>query len=622
MDQATRMSSYQVRLAEAYRHYQQGDLARAEQIGRSLLSVGARDAALDGMLGMIAVQQGRFAEGAVHLRPALAQSPGNVPLRIALAFSLANSGKLQEAGTNIPQLERIVAFVEQRQGRDTDAIARYQRVLASFPEDAESWCNLGQLLTKQGSLDQAIQAYRRAVALRTEAEAYIGLSQAFARGEQHEERRAVLVEAAERLPQDASILVALGLAESANGDFARAEAAFHAAITHDASAPGAYLEFGMMLESLNRLDDLAALIDRARANGATGPELSFLEAWLFRRTDRLEEALALADSITAGINPARHAQLVGEISDRQGKSDRAFSAFADMNRHASMGPAADHARARDFPAEIKAFTTAAARLGNGHEIASPAGRTPTFIVGFPRSGTTLLDTLLMNLPGVEVLEETPLVERLQDRAGGISGLADLSSAEVEALRSDYWNMFNAMRPDAGPPVTVIDKFPLHMVRMPLIYRLFPTAPIIFVERHPCDVVLSCFMARFQTNKATVHFHDIHSAAHLYDLAMQAWEKAAEQLPLRVHTIRYERMIDDLEGEMRGALQFLGLPWTPEVLDNQGSAGRRRHIATASYAQVGEPLYARAVGRWTRYRDHLAPVLDILAPWIERMGYDL
>jgi hypothetical protein len=94
------------------------------------------------------------------------------------------------------------------------------------------------------------------------------------------------------------------------------------------------------------------------------------------------------------------------------------------------------------------------------------------------------------------------------------------------------------------------------------------------------------------------------------------------LPVRIHRIRYERMVEDLAAEMRPLLEFLGLKWDSKVLDNRGSAARREHIRTASYSQVTEPVYRRSAGRWRRYRRQMAPVLPILAPWAELMGYEI
>ena len=117
--------------------------------------------------------------------------------------------------------------------------------------------------------------------------------------------------------------------------------------------------------------------------------------------------------------------------------------------------------------------------------------------------------------------------------------------------------------------TIVDKFPLHMARMPIIHRLFPDAKVVFVERHPCDVVLSCFMANFQLNRAMANMTTLEDAARLYDAAQQAWTRATELLPIEVKRIRYEAMIDDLETEMRALLVFLGLEWDANVLDNRG-----------------------------------------------------
>ena len=114
--------------------------------------------------------------------------------------------------------------------------------------------------------------------------------------------------------------------------------------------------------------------------------------------------------------------------------------------------------------------------------------------------------------------------------------------------------------------------------------------------------------------------DLEEAARTYDAVFVNYRRARELLPLSVHEVRYERMIADLAGEMRPLLAFLGLEWRDEVLDNQASAARRGTVRTASYAQIGQPLYQRAVGRWERYRAHLEPVLPILDPWIERLGY--
>jgi hypothetical protein len=220
-----------------------------------------------------------------------------------------------------------------------------------------------------------------------------------------------------------------------------------------------------------------------------------------------------------------------------------------------------------------------------------------------------------------VLEEMPVLAEVDERLGSDARLAALTSPEAAALRAGYFEALDVLSPPP-PGATIVDKYPLHMTRIPIIHRIFPDAKIILVERHPCDAALSCFMANFQLNVAMRSFTDLRETALTYDAVFDAWSRAERSLPLAVHRIRYERMVEDLEGEMRPLLDFLGLAWDERVLDNRASAAMRDHIRTASYSQVTEPIYRRAAGRWRRYREQLAPVLPILAPWVERMGYSL
>ena len=200
---------------------------------------------------------------------------------------------------------------------------------------------------------------------------------------------------------------------------------------------------------------------------------------------------------------------------------------------------------------------------------------PIFIVGFPRSGTTLLDTLLMNMPDLHVLEEMPVLREVE---AAIAGDDRPRRSWTRRRRRGCARTISRRSTRSSPPAPgqiVVDKHPLHMARMPLVHRLFPDARIIFVERHPCDAVLSCFMANFKLNHAMRSFTDLEEAARTYDAVFDAWTRAEALLPLNVHRVRYERMVEDLEGEMRPLLDFLGLPWDEEVLDNRAARGDAR-----------------------------------------------
>jgi hypothetical protein len=160
-----------------------------------------------------------------------------------------------------------------------------------------------------------------------------------------------------------------------------------------------------------------------------------------------------------------------------------------------------------------------------------------------------------------------------------------------------------------------------MARAAVIHRLFPNARFILAERHPADVVLSCFMANFTLNLAMRSFTDLEEAARTYDTVFRAWHRGGELFPLRTHAIRYERLVADTRGELQPLVAWLDLDWNDRLLAHDQTARERGRVRTASYSQIGEKLYTRASGRWRRYADELAPVMPILAPWIARMGYE-
>ncbi|HEY7810050.1 MAG TPA: sulfotransferase [Allosphingosinicella sp.] len=564
-----------------------------------------------------------------YLRRLLAASPDNLPARLNLARALIATGAFEEAvglcaaRSDDLRLRRMLASALQELGRTDEAIATYRSVLATMPSDFESWNNLGNALAATGDLRGAATALERAIRIRPDVlQMYINASEILAKLDQPEARQRLLRDAAWRAPEDPQIWAELGLAENGARDFDAAARAFRHAISLSKGFTPAYLDLGLMLENLNRIDELAELVGQAEADGRDEPEIRFIKAWLLRRQGHLEEALELAEATPDTINPLRRAQLLAELYDRLGMADRAFPEFVEMNRLAVAQKPPTAARTYRQRVEAGAALLTADRIAAWSPL--ELNRTPpapVFIVGFPRSGTTLLDTLLMNLPQLHVMEELPVLRAVEVALGDPGRLAGLSAEKAQALRALYFETVGKVSPGAADR-TIVDKFPLHMAQMPLIHRLFPDAKVVLVERHPCDAVLSCFMSNFTLNEGMRSFTDLEEAARTYDAVFDSWSRATELLPIQVHRIRYEQMVEDLEREMRPLLDFLELPWDPQVLDNRRSAAKRDHIRTASYSQVTEPIYRRAAGRWERYRTHLEPVLPILKPWAEQMNYAL
>ncbi len=161
-----------------------------------------------------------------------------------------------------------------------------------------------------------------------------------------------------------------------------------------------------------------------------------------------------------------------------------------------------------------------------------------------------------------------------------------------------------------------------MNAVPLIRRLFPDARIILALRHPCDVVLSCYVTNFRLNDGMSNFVKLDTAAELYDISFAYLERVQQLMPTPTHRVVYENVVADRDRELRALFDFLGLDWHDAVLDHETTARGRGRIKTASYAQVVEPIYNRSAGRWRNYRKHLDPILPILRPWAEKFGYEI
>lgn len=585
------------------------------------------DRQLAELRGLIAVRAGRLEAAVDAFRQLLVLDPTHMAARVNLATALMERGELDEAwtisnGYDHPKLRHIAAAVQQSRGQG-GSVADYEELVAADPRDHQAWNNLGNLRLAAGDVDGALVAFDRASSLRPDLiPICLNFAEALRLAGQFDRRQLLMRSAVTRVPNDPEVQMALGLAEAACGATAHAERAFEAAINLSPGFSRAYVELGLLLESVNRLSDLDALIREAEARRFDEPEIIFLKAWLERRRGNNDRALALAEAIPPSIHPLRRNHLIAELYDRVGRVDEAFDAFSEMNRQALATQVEPSG-----PTYLERLQLSLSDLMQDGLISASMSilddrPDPTFIVGFPRSGTTLLDTFLMNAPEVMVLEEQPALARAM-QAAGVDERHEkpLSDAERRIIREAYFDEVSRLSPDRTGAL-VIDKHPLHMTRAATIHQVFPRARIVMVERHPCDAVLSCFMANFQLNTAMRSFTRLDQAAAVYDTAFGIWKRTRQIMPdMSVHTVRYERLVSNLEAELRPLLRFLDIEWSDLMLDHRASAKTRGHVRTASYSQITEPLYQRAVYRWERYRHHMAAVLPVLHPWVDDLGYD-
>ena len=388
------------------------------------------------------------------------------------------------------------------------------------------------------------------------------------------------------------------------------------------------------LERSNRLEEMESALQRAQQHcPGAHPALALREAELLKRKGDFAGARARLDSSAwqAADDDTREtaAYLLADLCDRLDAPAEAFACAAEANRITRAGLAAQRIDPNAYLQLIEQLTRTFAELDGSdwQAVAVDDDRVdPVFIVGFPRSGTTLLDTILQSHGEIRVLEEVSTVHRLESAylqmAGAYGdGLVTLGAQQVASLRQAYFGALDEHVPRDRQARVIIDKLPLNIVQAGLIQRVFPGARFLFAERHPCDAVLSCFMRNFRINEAMINFTELAAAATLYDRVMTLWSLYREKLPLAVHTVRYESLVGDFEATVADCLAFLGLDWEEGIRDYVATAKQRGQIGTPSYNQVTEALYADASGRWERYRADLEPVLPVLLPWARQFGYD-
>ncbi|THD80534.1 MAG: sulfotransferase family protein [Phenylobacterium sp.] len=323
--------------------------------------------------------------------------------------------------------------------------------------------------------------------------------------------------------------------------------------------------------------------------------------------------------------------LLGEALDGLGRAREAFAAAAEgktIQRRLYAERAAGREGAAERFARLAAWFAAAdpapwrTAPAPPRTVEDPAAH--LFLVGFPRSGTTLLEQALAGHPQVVSLEEAPTLAAAHAEflgsAEGLARLAVLSESEAQPWRARYWAEVAAHGLDPAGRV-FLDKAPAGTEDLPLVAKLFPKARVLFAIRDPRDVVLSCLRQNFQMNALTYAFTDLASAAQAYAGCMALAEVYRTVLPVDLHEVRHEALLDDFAGGLAKICQAIGLAFDPAMADPAATA-RRRTVRTPSAPQVRAGLNRQGVGRWRSYAPGLAPVLPILDPWVRRLGYEV
>ncbi|MBV9783928.1 MAG: sulfotransferase [Acidisphaera sp.] len=534
------------------------------------------------------------------------------------------------------QLEALALLFELRraQGVHAAAEALLRRIVGINPNIFWATNELTLLLLNRGSLAEAELHARNAVRIAPEnpqSHNLMGMVLTEGNrpriGEYHYRRVLELTET-----PDPILLANLAWNLKNQGRMAQARALYEHSVALAPDVLQTVLGWARLEEADRNFPAAAELLDRAERIAPGNESVLLARAVLHGRMRDYDRAFAVLDGMAAktGLGPNELLEK-GRLLDQIGRYDEAWAAFVEGKRRARelTGKSYMAEFAEQQVRRLRGFFTAG-RLRTLPRAAVQAGTPqPIFVLGFPRSGTTLVEQTLTAHPRIAAGDELPFINELADVMPRLlaspltypEALAELWMGDrregLDTLRDYYLQRVRQLGILEEGNGWFTDKMPLNEMHLGLIALIFPSAPLIHVLRHPLDVVLSVF-----SNHLTHGFYcsyELESAARHYVLIADLVESYRTEMSLRYLPIRYEDIIDDQEGSVRRMLRFIGEEFDPRCLHFHEN---RRYARTASYAQVTERLYDRSRFRYRNYLAHLEPVIEMLKPSIERLGYDL
>lgn len=556
-----------------------------------------------------------------------------------------------------------------QQGKLGDAVQIYSRLATLNPESSLHWGNYATVLYGSGDMVAAENAFKTALRLdpdNVELLDQLGVVQLLLR--KSLDARATLFKAFDLAPDSPSVRIHAAQACTACRDSRTAELVYpwRQWLPLEETLQFALAELQMQLVDANAARELLEdLLRRAPEDTRT----KLLLSGVYERTNELDKAADLLDEVrqsevmsNAGVRTAigyHEARLMlrrGEPAAAKATLEAAGpgSEF-DYRYYFALAEACD--KSRDTEATMRALRSAhqlqtdEARsiapyrfapgapivphavprlqkddLASWPVLKSPnASDSPIFIVGFPRSGTTLLEQMLDAHPRLQSMDERPFFNNLSNQLDTQGwripeDIHKLTQRDCDELRKGYLTLACdkiKRRWDAQ----LVDKNPLNMLWLPLIHRLFPEAKFILALRHPCDVMLSCYMQNFQSMVLTVACETLESLAKAYVAAFECWLYHVDVIKPDLFVSRYESLVADTPGQTRRIAEFLGLDDSESMLRFDSRALEKGYIATPSYAQVIQPINTKGLNRWHRYREYFEPVLPILQPMLDHWGYE-
>jgi tetratricopeptide (TPR) repeat protein len=577
---------------KAEEHVGAGRLEAAIGTYKSLLRHNPKDVRAMYRLGVVLLMQGRYADGEERLRACLCLRPGDADILYSLGRACLAQGRNAEAvevakrGIQVapsrPDLHALLGDAYFLGGHPQWAFEVYEKTLELNPRDLRTRVNIALAIARLSSRNDAVAFMRPAY---EEAGDRKEIALAFAKSLRIEgafdEALEVIDRVLESAPGDLDVIACKAGILDRTGDNSGAAAMLLPHLESDAPTSDFVQICG--LTALNQNEPLLP-IDRV---------VTLVESFAARRQPNIYERRSLLFTLA-------------ELLEIKGEYARAFEACLRANAEITL--AYDVAATRDRFAGYREIFSAD-RLP-GLPRASNRSTRPLFIVGMPRSGTSLIEQILDSHPDVAGAGELTDIPFATRRIGGYPrGIADMESGDLDAIAASYFDTLDSVSAETRH---VTDKMPINFEHLGFIRQVLPGARIIHCRRHPLDVCLSCLFINFQNeNRFANGLESLADYYRHYHALMDFW---AENLDLPRFELRYDDLVDDPRATIAAVLEFCDLPWDDACLAFDRN---RRRVMTASYAQVRRPINRAGLGRYAKYARELAPLAEALAVEIAR-----
>jgi len=594
-------------------------------------------------LGVLLLETDHAAEALSCFRESLAISGGTPDIHNNLGRALNNLGKLDEAaeefrraiGLNpdFAQAHLNLGYVLRAQRKFTYAAASFQNAIDRAAELQRAYHGLGTVYMAQNAPEQAVECFEKALELAPEDFETLldhGIL-LHSLGRLHQSV-AVYKKAIRLQPDSAPAFNNLGAVLLERGNLKAAESAFRQAIMIDPGFVDPYAQLGAMFDEQGRLEEMQAVVEGGLTIDQEHKQLNFEAARLALRKGEMQKAIALLSRFDLASLDSRLAQQyryeLGRACDRAGDPGMAYLHASEANRLAAMNWRTHKIDLQSIPQSIIRIQ----EFFEGQQPTSwqteeePVADSPVFLLGFPGSGVDAIAELLRHhrqvqlVPGPSALAAAVSVAG-NDRAGYPECLKSIDAARLSALREVYFAQVDRMM-ERNPGSLLLDNQSINTPHTGLIWRLFPDARLIFMVRHPCDVILGNFMQNYSMNDTNAHFLTLEGTVSLYEKTMRLWQQYASQLPMAVQTLRYEDLCGDFEPQIDRLLRFTGLTRDASLGDFLNRLREGVEVTASSFRLQSNPFDPHSRYRWRAYADQLRPFFERLRPFTEHFSYDL